>query len=311
MRHQPSGPAARGHRPRRDQDRGDHRRLRQRGRRPVAPTHPDRGRARGGRGAHGDRGQGGGGRGEGQDRRPCSGSASARPETSPTRRARSPTPATCPTGRGASRSPPTSRTSSAPTCTSATTCRWRRGPRRCWEPASRTTRCSMVAWGTGIGGGIVLDGSCGSAAAAPARSATPSSGATARTARAAAAAAWRPTPAAASMEARARREVDKGAQTDLFKIMKHRGRVRLTSSVWAHALEHHDHLAHELIDPRGQGAGCRDRLRGQPARRRGGHHRRGPGNPLRAADGRAHLDRDAPASVQRFAPAGRPRGGPR
>jgi glucokinase len=30
--------------------------------------------------------------------------------------------------------------------------------------------------------------------------------------------------------------------------MESRGRARLTSSVWAHALEHHDHLAHELID---------------------------------------------------------------
>src|SRR6201996_3656320 len=29
--------------------------------------------------------------------------------------------------------------------------------------------------------------------------------------------------------------------------MEKRGRTRLTSSIWAHALEHHDHLAHELI----------------------------------------------------------------
>ena len=36
---------------------------------------------------------------------------------------------------------------------------------------------------------------------------------------------------------RARREADKGAKTDLFKIMKDRGRTRLTSSVWAHALD--------------------------------------------------------------------------
>lgn len=51
-----------------------------------------------------------------------------------------------------------------------------------------------------------------------------------------------------AMEARARREVDKGAHTDLFKLMKDRGRTRLTSSIWAHALEHNDRLAIDLID---------------------------------------------------------------
>ena len=52
----------------------------------------------------------------------------------------------------------------------------------------------------------------------------------------------------AAMEAKARRDHDEGAKTDLFKIMKHRGRVRLTSAVWAHALEARDPLATELID---------------------------------------------------------------
>ena len=52
----------------------------------------------------------------------------------------------------------------------------------------------------------------------------------------------------AAMEAKARREVDKGAQTDLFKLMKQRGRTRLTSAVWAHAIEEGDPLATDLID---------------------------------------------------------------
>jgi glucokinase len=52
----------------------------------------------------------------------------------------------------------------------------------------------------------------------------------------------------AAMEAKARRDHDEGAKTDLFKIMKHRGRVRLTSAVWAHALEAQDPLATELIE---------------------------------------------------------------
>jgi glucokinase len=51
----------------------------------------------------------------------------------------------------------------------------------------------------------------------------------------------------AAMEAKARKDHDEGAKTDLFKIMKQRGRVRLTSAVWANALEHKDPLATELI----------------------------------------------------------------
>ena len=52
----------------------------------------------------------------------------------------------------------------------------------------------------------------------------------------------------AAMEAKARKDHDEGAKTDLFKIMKQRGRVRLTSAVWAHALEHKDPLATDLIE---------------------------------------------------------------
>jgi glucokinase len=52
----------------------------------------------------------------------------------------------------------------------------------------------------------------------------------------------------AAMEARARKEVEKGRHTDLFRLMEERGRTRLTSAIWAHALEHKDKLAMELID---------------------------------------------------------------
>ena len=51
-----------------------------------------------------------------------------------------------------------------------------------------------------------------------------------------------------ALEERARRRVEKGAKTDLFKIMERRGRDRLTSGVWARALEHDDKLAHKLLD---------------------------------------------------------------
>ncbi len=52
----------------------------------------------------------------------------------------------------------------------------------------------------------------------------------------------------ASMEARARRRVDKGRKTELFKLMEEHGRTRLTSSIWARALDRNDKLAIEIID---------------------------------------------------------------
>ena len=52
----------------------------------------------------------------------------------------------------------------------------------------------------------------------------------------------------AALEDRARRRVEKGEKTKLFKLMEERGRTRLTSSIWAHALDEHDKVAHELID---------------------------------------------------------------
>jgi glucokinase len=51
----------------------------------------------------------------------------------------------------------------------------------------------------------------------------------------------------ASMERRARKLHEEGRHTKLFQIMEERGRDRLTSAVWARALEHEDELAVELI----------------------------------------------------------------
>jgi glucokinase len=51
-----------------------------------------------------------------------------------------------------------------------------------------------------------------------------------------------------ALEEHARKRMEKGEKTDLFKIMEKRGRDRLTSGVWARALEHDDKLAHTLID---------------------------------------------------------------
>ena len=90
--------------------------------------------------------------------------------------------------------------------------------------------------------------------------------------------------------------------------MKNRGRSRLTSSIWGQALEQQDALATELIDRAvaalGAGIASAVNLLDVEAVIIGG----GLGRSLRAADGRADLHRDAPAPVQRLAPAGRPGG---
>ena len=52
----------------------------------------------------------------------------------------------------------------------------------------------------------------------------------------------------AAMEARARQRMEKGEKTDLFKLMKERGRTKLTSAVWAKALDRGDKVATELLD---------------------------------------------------------------
>ncbi|MFZ0042007.1 MAG: ROK family protein [Solirubrobacteraceae bacterium] len=105
-----------------------------------------------------------------------------------------------------------------------------------------------VFWGTGVGGGLILDGKpwLGRGGAGEiGHMVVKEDGAHCPCGRRGCMEAY---AGRAAMEAKARREADKGAKTDLFKIMKHRGRTRLTSAVWAHALEDKDPLATELID---------------------------------------------------------------
>ncbi len=52
----------------------------------------------------------------------------------------------------------------------------------------------------------------------------------------------------ARMEAKARESVSKGHKTNLFQIMEKKGKTRLSSGVFAAALEKHDKMANELID---------------------------------------------------------------
>jgi len=52
----------------------------------------------------------------------------------------------------------------------------------------------------------------------------------------------------AAMEKRVKELVEKGEKTDLFKVMKHHERDRLTSGVWSRALEKEDALAEQMIE---------------------------------------------------------------
>ncbi len=105
-----------------------------------------------------------------------------------------------------------------------------------------------VFWGTGVGGGLILDGEpwLGRGGAGEiGHMVVRRGGARCPCGRRGCMEAY---AGRAAMEARARREVDKGAKTDLFKLMKDRGRTRLTSAVWAAGLEHEDALAIELVE---------------------------------------------------------------
>ena len=106
-----------------------------------------------------------------------------------------------------------------------------------------------VFWGTGVGGGIVLDGKPWTGPRLRGRD-RPRGRARGRAAgaRAGAADAWRPTRAAPRWRRARRREVERGKHTMLFEIMEERGRDRLTSGVWERALHKGDPLATRLID---------------------------------------------------------------
>jgi glucokinase len=104
-----------------------------------------------------------------------------------------------------------------------------------------------VFWGTGVGGGIVLNGE---------PLLTPSAG---EIGHVVIAVGGRRCPCGrrgcleayagrASMERRARKRHEEGEPTKLFEIMEHRGRDRLSSGVWDRALREGDELAQRIVD---------------------------------------------------------------
>jgi glucokinase len=105
-----------------------------------------------------------------------------------------------------------------------------------------------VFWGTGVGGGIILDGKSWvgrGGAGEIGHMVVNIGGARCPCGRRGCLEAY---AGRAAMEARARKRVKQGKKTDLFTLMKEHGRTRLTSSIWAHALEHHDKVAIKIVD---------------------------------------------------------------
>jgi glucokinase len=105
-----------------------------------------------------------------------------------------------------------------------------------------------VFWGTGVGGGIVLDGRpwVGRGAAAEiGHMVVKRGGARCPCGRRGCMEAY---AGRLAMEERARKLHEGGRETVLFEIMERRGHDRLTSSVWEHALREGDELAEELLD---------------------------------------------------------------
>jgi glucokinase len=105
-----------------------------------------------------------------------------------------------------------------------------------------------VFWGTGVGGGVILDGKewLGRGAAGEiGHMVIKLGGARCTCGRRGCLEAY---AGRGAMEIEARREHDKGTKTDLFKIMKKKGHVRLTSGIWERALDDGDKLAEKLID---------------------------------------------------------------
>jgi glucokinase len=105
-----------------------------------------------------------------------------------------------------------------------------------------------VFWGTGVGGGIVLDGRLWEgrgAAGEIGHVVVKSDGRKCPCGRIGCMEAY---AGRGAMETRAREKVDEGEKTVLFEIMGERGKPRLSSGIWARALERDDKLAHHLVD---------------------------------------------------------------
>jgi glucokinase len=104
-----------------------------------------------------------------------------------------------------------------------------------------------VFWGTGVGGGLILDGRpwIGRGAAGEiGHTVIKRGGAKCPCGRKGCLEAY---AGRAPMEAEARRQHSEGVKTDLFKLMEKHGKDRLTSGIWERALDNGDDLAEKLM----------------------------------------------------------------
>jgi glucokinase len=106
-----------------------------------------------------------------------------------------------------------------------------------------------VFWGTGVGGGLILEGRSWTGrggAGEIGHMVVEIDGARCTCGRRGCMEAY---AGRAAMELHARKlHEEKGHKTDLFKLMREHERERLTSGIWARALDRHDKLATEIID---------------------------------------------------------------
>ena len=105
-----------------------------------------------------------------------------------------------------------------------------------------------VFWGTGVGGGVILDGHAWrgrGGAGEIGHMVVENGGAHCTCGRRGCMEAY---AGRAAMEIHVRKLVDKGEKTDLFKLAEKHDRTRLTSGIWARALEKHDELAEKMIE---------------------------------------------------------------
>lgn len=105
-----------------------------------------------------------------------------------------------------------------------------------------------VFWGTGVGGGLILDGKPWhgrGAAGEIGHMVVKRDGARCPCGNHGCMEAY---AGRSAMESEARRRVEDGEHTDLFKLMAKHGKPRLTSGIWERALDHGDKMAEHLID---------------------------------------------------------------
>jgi glucokinase len=105
-----------------------------------------------------------------------------------------------------------------------------------------------VFWGTGVGGGLILDGKpwLGRGAAGEiGHMVVKRGGAKCPCGRRGCLEAY---AGRSAMEAEARKRHEDGEKTDLFKLMEKHEKPRLTSGIWERALDHEDKLTEELIE---------------------------------------------------------------